>query len=80
MAPVGASVGVSVGSAVAGGSDSAGGSEGAGSVGSADGSGETGAIVPASGERGVSVPPVPTLEHATTTMAMSAPSRMSRLE
>ena len=50
---------------MAGASDSAGGSEGAGALGSADGSGETGAIVPVSGERGVSVPPLPTGEHAT---------------
>ena len=77
MAPDGASVGSG---ALSGGSDSAGGSEGAGAVGSADGSGETGAIVPVSGERGVSVPPLPTFEHATTTRAMSATSRMRRLE
>jgi hypothetical protein len=76
VAPDGSAIGV--GSGVAGGSLWAGVSAGSGLAGSdegaLEGSAEGGAMVPASGERGVSVPPLPTLEQATETSAMIAMS------
>jgi hypothetical protein len=77
-------VGVGVADGVAGGSLSAGVSDGSGVGGPADGaveaggSGDVGGIVPLSGERGVSVPPLPMLEQATVNSAMSAMDEISR--